>query len=142
MSSSSRRGSAARRLAMKSSRLRSVPPICPVALRYTIFKLSELIVGIGGRRLSGLRRGRVTGIGRPFLFDPALEIGVVLLHRAISGIERDRLRESLFSLGVMISAFLGTTEIEPGARRRVGVRGLLQDECGAVVLLMVEVEIT
>ena len=60
----------------------------------------------------------------------------------IVGIEGDRLRVCLFGLIVVERTFLRTSEIEPCALRGFGVGGLLQDERGAIVIGLFEVELT
>ena len=71
-----------------------------------------------------------------------LELGVVVVEVAIIGIKRDRLRVCLLGLVVVERAFLGTSDIEPCARRGFGVGGLLEDEHGAVVIRLFKVELT
>src|ERR1700689_4562928 len=127
MSSSVRCGSAPRRVALKSSSPRSAPPIWPEALRYTIFKRSELIVGPGRRRGGRLRRDEVMSLcslRRLGFGHSPFELGVVVVEVAILGIERNRLRVGFLGVVVIVRAFLGAAEIEPCARRGIGVSHL------------------
>jgi hypothetical protein len=67
------------------------------------------------RRLRGNRLG-----------DPTLEVRVVSSEGAIAGIELGRLFVGLFSLVVIVGAFVRVAEVEICARPGVGIDGLLQ----------------